>query len=477
MHNLFFVGLELTWLDTGCALSPKRRMRLALLAACFAFTIVTCGAQTGRVPTPMRSRVTTAPPSPQSVALPAGGTKVDFGSVALGAVALFKFTITIPAGSTVKSVDIKDPNSGADPSPEYKYEYGNATGAPCDPSTVATCTILLVGFMPSDDHTIVDATVTVTFADATTQTATLTGRGAAAGCLTPKYDWLPLNRGLRPGDRFPQPPTGISISLANLLYKDFGDPLKKLVINCFYQTNGLASYLNQFQSIYNAASGATTVNAALGSLNFVNGMQVTVGTNPQVGPSGSTSGSPVSGVPTLAATAAAQAAQNVLSNGTIYGSDLFPLYFHQSNGLATLTAEVKEGVDLQKFNNTSITATNPSTHTFVGLEGYLQYNSSNNAPNSTAPAGSIFLGGKYGYSLMNHSYSIQNGFGGRVNSQIGQVSAGILINGVVKIAAYRGFGPSQSYIDSTSMVRTTVNNFKTWSIAIAYQKAGAAKGQ
>jgi hypothetical protein len=78
---------------------------------------------------------------------------------------------------------------------------------------------------------------------------------------------------------------------------------------------------------------------------------------------------------------------------------------------------------------------------------------------------------------MNHSYSIQNGFGGRVNSQIAQVSAGILINGVVKIAAYRGFGPSQSYIDSTSMAHTTVNNFKTWSIAIAYQKAGAAKAQ
>jgi hypothetical protein len=459
------------------AVSAQKPMRSVMLAACFALTIATCGAQTGRVPTPMRSRVAIAPPAPQSVALPTGGTKVDFGSVALGAVGLFKFTIAIPAGSTIQNVDIKDPNSGADPSPEYKYEYGSAGGGPCDPSAGATCPILLVGFMPSDDHTIVDATVTVTFADATTQTKTLTGRGAAAGCLTPKYDWLPLNRGLRPGDRFPQPPAGVSIGLANLLYKDFGDPLKKLVINCFYQTNGLASYLNQFQSIYNAASGSTTVNAALGSLNFVNGMQVTVGTNPQVGISGASSGAPVAGVPTLAATAAAQAAQNVLNNGTIYGSDLFPLYFHQSNGLATLTAEVKEGVDLQKFNNMSITATNPSTHTFVGLEGYLQYNSSNNAPNSTAPAGSIFLGGKYGYSLMNHSYSIQNGFGGRVNSQIAQVSAGILINGVVKIAAYRSFGPSQSYIDSTSMAHTTVNNFKTWSIAIAYQKAGAAKAQ
>jgi hypothetical protein len=95
----------------------------------------------------------------------------------------------------------------------------------------------------------------------------------------------------------------------------------------------------------------------------------------------------------------------------------------------------------------------------VGLEGYFQLTSSNNAANSTDPAGSIFLGGSYGYSLMNHSYSVQNGFGGRVNSQIAQVSAGILLKGVARIAVYRGFGPSQQYIDSTSMVQKTANNF------------------
>ena len=76
---------------------------------------------------------------------------------------------------------------------------------------------------------------------------------------------------------------------------------------------------------------------------------------------------------------------------------------------------------------------------------------------------------------MNHSYSIQNGFGGRIDSQIAQVSAGILLNGVAKIAVYRGFGPSQQYIDSTSMVQKTANNFQTWSIAIAYQKSGSGK--
>jgi len=195
-------------------------------------------------------------------------------------------------------------------------------------------------------------------------------------------------------------------------------------------------------------------------------MQLTVGTNAQVGSTGSNPGTLVSGVPTLSATAAAQAAQNMLYGATIYGSDIFPLYFRQSDGLATLTAVAREGIDLQKFNNTSTTATNTSTHTFVGLQGYLQYNSSNNAANSTDPAGSIFVCGSYGYSYTGHSYAVSNGFRGTVNNQIAQVSAGILINGIVKIAASRAFGPSQTYIDSTTMAQKTINNFQTWSIAM-----------
>ena len=72
--------------------------------------------------------------------------------------------------------------------------------------------------------------------------------------------------------------------------------------------------------------------------------------------------------------------------------DLFPISQELTYSLATLSTVVREGVDFQKFNNTSVTASNPSTHTFVGLEGYFQLTSSNNATNSSNPAGSIFLG-------------------------------------------------------------------------------------
>jgi hypothetical protein len=386
----------------------------------------------------------------------------------------------------VVHIDIKDKN-GATPSPLFKSEKSKKDPACAATPTAAailggTCTIL-IGFMP-DDNSAVTGTMTVQYLDGTSsKPSSLKGTGTtAASCLSPTHSWLPLNKGFDQGDLYPLLPTNIPQELALAVYKDFGDPIRKSVINCFYSTNGLSSYFNQLQSIYNAASGSTTVTANIGSLNFLNGMQITVGTNPQVASSNTSSTTPASsttigGVATLSATAAAQAAQNILNGGTIFGSDLFPLLSKQSNGLIYLAAQAKEGVDIQKFNNNSITLSNPSTHTFVGLQSYLQYSSSNTAANSNDPAGSIFLSAMYGYSLMNHSYSVQNGFGGRVNSQIAQVGAGILISGVAKIAVYRGFGPSQRYIDSSTMATSPVNDFNKWSVAIAYQSSGSGKSK
>jgi hypothetical protein len=460
----------------------QRLIGIALLAAFLGSAILHCNAQTGRVPTPVRPR--SAPYSfPVNVQLTTTltGNTLDFGAVPLGLVGIQGIPVNVSAGVPIVGIDIADGN-GADPSPVYKSVKNQSKEdqacnpvAPPESNPAGTCTIA-VGFMPADDHSSVTGTLTVKFWDGSSKQYSLSGKGTtAAACTPPQHTFLPLTLGFKPGELYPFTPKNVPSDLTIELYKAFGSPVRKSVINCFYSTNGLVSYFNQFQSIYNAASGSTTVNADVASLNFTNGMQLTVGTNAQVGSTGSNPGTLVSGVPTLSATAAAQAAQNMLYGGTIYGSDIFPLYFRQSNGLATLTTVAREGVDLQKFNNTSTTATNPSTHTFVGFQGYLQYNSSNNAPNSTDPAGSIFVGGSYGYSYTGHSYSVTNGFGGRVNNQIAQVSAGILINGVVKIAASRAFGPSQTYIDSTSMAQKTINNFQTWSIAIAYQSSGAGK--
>jgi hypothetical protein len=264
---------------------------------------------------------------------------------------------------------------------------------------------------------------------------------------------------------------------------DFGTEADN--INAYFQTNGPLSFFNQIKSIYNGASGSATVSADLTTLNFANGMQVTATTNVQAGSTGAANVS--SGmVPTLSANGAGQATQNMLYGGTILASELYPFLAAGGSKLGSpggLGFEVnliaKEGVDIQNFKSgTNVNVSSPPFHGSAQIEGYLQYNSVNLSPKSASGsqgfAGAVFAGGSYGYDYMSHGYARDYGFGSKVNNGIGQVAVGILINGVAKISVSRAFGPSQTYIDSTTMVQTTVNNFKAWSFGIAYQSAPPA---
>ncbi len=481
-------------------------LRLASLVVCTAAVVQVCGAQQGQVPTPIRPRsapysfhkrskaakTSTASTPANLVSSTTENTSelptVEFGNVPQGSVGFKSVDIAVPAQNPISRILITDDDdTSGESSSVFMGERNNRDPKDlvCSGSVLAakepggTCTIV-IGFMPSDDHTSVNATMTVTFADGTQKSESLTGTGdKALPCQLPTSHFFPLNRDLVEGKLYPVLPANVSKNLAWAVYKDFGNPVRKTLVNCFYSTDNVFSYFTQAQTIYNSVSGATTLNAQLGSLNFINGMQVTLGTNPQIGTpasnSSTTTSTVSSSIPTLSAASASQATQNIQNGGSVFGVGLMPIFFHQSAySLVTLSGELKEGVDFQKFNNTSTTATNPSTHTFVGLETFLQLTSSNNATNSSGAAGSIFVGAKYGYDLMNHAYSIQNGFGGRINSQLAQVSGGVLLNGVVKIAAYRGFGPSQRYIDSTTMTQKTMNNFQTWSVAISYQKKSSS---
>jgi len=250
-------------------------------------------------------------------------------------------------------------------------------------------------------------------------------------------------------------------------------------INAFFNTDGTLSYFNQVKSIYNGASGSATVSADLTSLNFTNGLQLTAGTNIQAGSSNAATVS-TGMIPTLSAASAAQATQNMLYGGTIFASGLYPLVATGADSIGTpgglgflMDFLVKEGVDLQNFKSgTSSNANTPPSHAGVQVEGYLQYNSINLAPGSKSQfGGAVFVGGNYGYSYTSHGYARDYGFGNNVNNRMGQASAGILINNVAKISVSRAFGPSQTYIDSTSVSRTTINNFKSWSFGITYQSS------
>jgi hypothetical protein len=253
-------------------------------------------------------------------------------------------------------------------------------------------------------------------------------------------------------------------------------------INTFYQTTGPYTFFNQIKSIYNGASGSATVSADLATLNFPDGMQVTFATNVQAGPSGTTTVSSAT-VPTLTANGAGQATQNIIYGGTFVASELYPLFAAGSSkwgspgGVGVIVdGVVKEGADVQNFKSgANVNVTSPPFHGSGQIEGYLQYNSVNLIPNSQNFAGSLFVGGSYGYSYMSHGYARDYGFGSQVSNGIGQISLGMLINGVAKITVSRAFGPSQTYIDSTTKAQTTANNFKAWSFGVTYQSPSPAK--
>ncbi|QHN03087.1 hypothetical protein FTO74_06665 [Granulicella sp. WH15] len=249
-------------------------------------------------------------------------------------------------------------------------------------------------------------------------------------------------------------------------------------LQTFFGANGTISPLTQLGSAYNGASASATVSANLFTLIMPGGFQAVGITNIQAGSSGET---PVAQgtIPTLSASAAGQATQNILYGGTIaFAADL-PVFFYgskfnQAGGVGVeFDVVTREGVDVQNFKSgTSTSVSSPPSHHATQLEGYFLVNSFNPPPTtSTGFAGTLFLGGSYGYSYTSHGYARDYGFGGRVNNDIGQVTAGVMLTNISKITFSRAFGPSQTYIDSTSMAQTKMNAFKAWSFGITYQSA------
>jgi hypothetical protein len=269
---------------------------------------------------------------------------------------------------------------------------------------------------------------------------------------------------------------GLSVNTAKTLWPTVG--LDQTTEEKFFGTNGAVSPLTQVGSAYNGASSSATVSATLVSLIMPGGWQGLVTTNIQAGSSGETNVTQGT-IPTLAASAAGQATQNMLYGGTIAFAADFPIFYFGPNigkagGIAwELDAVSREGIDVQNFKSgTSTTVSSPPSHHATQLESYFLVNSINPpAAGTTGFAGSLFIGGTYGYSYTSHGYARDYGFGNRVNNDIGQVTAGIMITNVSKISISRAFGPSQTYIDSTTMTQTKINNFKAWSFGITYQSA------
>jgi hypothetical protein len=263
---------------------------------------------------------------------------------------------------------------------------------------------------------------------------------------------------------------------------DYGEGLYTNINNYFQTANSL-SYFNQVKSVYNSASGSATASVDVATLNFDRGIQLTATTNAQLGSSGNGATGTGSNPPMLSAAGAGQAAQNLLFGGTVLASELYPLLAKGTNRLNSvgnfgleINAIAKQGFDLQNFkSDANVNVTSPPFHGSAHIEGYAQYNSINVDSKTNDFVGAVFVGGSYGYNYMSHGYARDYGFESKVNNRIGQVSVGIVIKTVARVTVSRAFGPSQTYIDSTTMLKTTVNNFKAWSFGIAYQSSPPSK--
>ena len=172
-------------------------------------------------------------------------------------------------------------------------------------------------------------------------------------------------------------------------------------INTFFGSAGNLSYFGQIKSIFNGASSSATVSADIASLNFSRGFQVTGGTNIQAGSSGVTDVS-AGTIPTLSASAAGQAVQNMLYGGTIYASALLPLSSYGADSTNStdgfgfsVNLVGREGVDIRILRLVRVLMwLHHRPHGSVKIESYLQYNSINLSPGSSQVRGRNFRWGK-----------------------------------------------------------------------------------
>jgi hypothetical protein len=253
--------------------------------------------------------------------------------------------------------------------------------------------------------------------------------------------------------------------------------------NYFVMDKGYA-FFDQIKSIYNCSSQTENISGDLATLNFPPGIQLTFGTNAQVGVTTPTTVE-AGATATLTPTSAGQATQDMLTGGTFTVSSIYPILYLATKNTSTDTvlaergkmvfttdAIAKGGVDIQNFKaGTSTTTTNPPTHGNLGLESYLQINCTNLTADSKSMVGDIFIGGNYGYNYASHAFSRDYGFANRTSSGVGQVVFGAVLNSIGRISVSRGFGPSQVYVDSTtaSALPVRVNNFRSWSFGLTYQ--------
>lgn len=359
----------------------------AVVAFVFVFCASSCIAygQVTRVPSLTNSK--RAQPITTPASEPIGTDDLDdheFSESVENTLQVWNTVLQLGKGEKLRHLNIAGTNEWGgnptpeegDPSPFFKYAVDSCHSGICH---------IAIGFVPTDDKThtaVLQASLQGADGNEKQLRGELKGKGRSAGqteCLLPSSGLFPT---LRLSFNVQGERKSAFWLLDQELAAEFGtwSGTKEEVINCYFQTSSSVSVFTQVQSIFNAASGSTTVAADIASLNFNNGTQLTLGTNVQAGSGGNSSTpapSATATVPTLSSTSAAQAAQNLLWGGNLYVYGVLPIYFNPNAARDRWSLNdnlvVREGVDVQNFSGSSTTFNNPTTHFNFMTDGYWQY--------------------------------------------------------------------------------------------------------
>jgi hypothetical protein len=252
-------------------------------------------------------------------------------------------------------------------------------------------------------------------------------------------------------------------------------------INCYYNTTSNLAFATEAQYLYNPGGSANTISGSLASLQFPGGVQLTLagnantgscsstatntssgGTQPTTNSTNSTCGSSASGSSTPSLQ---QDVQTLTQGGNFALKGLWPIVNVRGKGIQVMSVVApKMGFEISGLTgqNTATGATDVNSN--LSSETYFQIDAIPASDNSESP-GSVFLDYRGGLEHVSSTFATSAGLKSGDNFGLQQFSAGLVINGFLRISAQRYFGPEQAYVNSSGSP-ATVNNFKNWQLAV-----------
>jgi hypothetical protein len=391
--------------------------------------------------------------APPAVAPPAG-------TVTVSSLSPFTATVNVASASqTLKIVNVHSTDS-------YAVALSSISGASFPDFHVTLCaspTLLPKGqcdvavvYQPSAVATS-SATITFTATDQTnaavvTFSVPLSG-ASTAQCPQPNHPYLPLSQ------------TGVTNAM----------------INCYFNTTSNLAFVTEAQYLYNPGQTANTISGNLASLQFPGGVQLTLAGNANTSScSGASVGSTSSGsttttnatsstcgtMPSGSSTPSLQQDEQTLTQGgPIALKALWPILNLREPFLQVMSvAAPKLGFDVSGLSTQGTATGATDVNGNLSSETYFELDAIPAAAGGESP-GAIFADYRVGWEHVSSTFATAAGLTGGNNFTLQQLSGGLVINGFLRISAQRYFGPEQAYVTSSGST-ATVNNFKSWQLAI-----------